>query len=144
MEALCQATPGTRDLQRRGIARNAQDGVRIEGRAGRHRGRFYRRLTGDAARPRHGEPWLLLAPAVALDEGEVRALVDHAAAGGLVLWALGTPPLLRSTWSIGAALAAAAWVALRTSLEDATLREELPGYQEYCRRTRFRLVPGIW
>jgi len=47
-------------------------------------------------------------------------------------------------WSIGAALAASAWIVLRTALEDATLRRELPGYEDYSRRTRSRLVPGIW
>jgi protein-S-isoprenylcysteine O-methyltransferase Ste14 len=31
-----------------------------------------------------------------------------------------------------------------TAPEDSTLRRELPGYQDYCRRTRFRLLPGIW
>ena len=52
-------------------------------------GRPYRRLVGDAARPAAGEPWLLLAPAVALDEREVNALIHHARTGGLVVWALG-------------------------------------------------------
>ena len=32
----------------------------------------------------------------------------------------------------------------RTSMEDATLARELPGYREYRTRTRYRLVPGIW
>ncbi|HXR40698.1 MAG TPA: hypothetical protein VN776_16460, partial [Terracidiphilus sp.] len=29
-------------------------------------------------------------------------------------------------------------------LEDGALRRELPGYEEYCTRTRYRLVPGVW
>ena len=33
---------------------------------------------------------------------------------------------------------------VRTALEDATLRKELPGYAEYARKTRSRLIPGIW
>ena len=33
---------------------------------------------------------------------------------------------------------------VRTGLEDRTLREELDGYQEYARRVRYRLLPGIW
>jgi protein-S-isoprenylcysteine O-methyltransferase Ste14 len=33
---------------------------------------------------------------------------------------------------------------LRTSMEDAALMEELPGYQEYSRTVRYRLVPGVW
>jgi protein-S-isoprenylcysteine O-methyltransferase Ste14 len=33
---------------------------------------------------------------------------------------------------------------IRTALEDQTLQEELPGYQEYARRVRFRLFSGIY
>jgi protein-S-isoprenylcysteine O-methyltransferase Ste14 len=31
-----------------------------------------------------------------------------------------------------------------TALEDRTLRQELPGYEEYTTVTRYRLMPGIW
>ena len=33
---------------------------------------------------------------------------------------------------------------LRTALEDRTLQAELPGYKDFARDTRFRLLPGIW
>jgi protein-S-isoprenylcysteine O-methyltransferase Ste14 len=33
---------------------------------------------------------------------------------------------------------------VRTSLEDAMLRAELPGYETYSRQVRFRLAPGLW
>ncbi|MBL8162723.1 MAG: isoprenylcysteine carboxylmethyltransferase family protein [Anaerolineae bacterium] len=33
---------------------------------------------------------------------------------------------------------------LRTALEDRTLQNELPGYKEYARRVRYRLLPGVW
>jgi protein-S-isoprenylcysteine O-methyltransferase Ste14 len=33
---------------------------------------------------------------------------------------------------------------VRTILEDAALRTELPGYEEYAGRVRYRLLPGIW
>jgi protein-S-isoprenylcysteine O-methyltransferase Ste14 len=36
------------------------------------------------------------------------------------------------------------WIALRTALEDRTLRDELSGYRDYASRVRFRLVPGLW
>jgi hypothetical protein len=52
-------------------------------------GRPHRRLVADGDRPTMGEAWLLLAPAAALDEREVTAVLDHASAGGLVVWALG-------------------------------------------------------
>jgi protein-S-isoprenylcysteine O-methyltransferase Ste14 len=38
----------------------------------------------------------------------------------------------------------AAIVTLRTALEDRTLHDELPGYVEYARQTRYRLLPGVW
>ena len=38
----------------------------------------------------------------------------------------------------------AATIAVRTALEDRTLQEELPGYREYARRVRYRLLPGVW
>ncbi|MFH1486912.1 MAG: hypothetical protein ABIH46_12645 [Chloroflexota bacterium] len=54
------------------------------------------------------------------------------------------PLMLGSLWAFlvtGLGLAA---TIVRTALEERTLRKELPGYEEYCRRTRYRLVPGIW
>jgi protein-S-isoprenylcysteine O-methyltransferase Ste14 len=77
------------------------------------------------------------------DGGPYR-LLRHPGYLGLVLWAVGTPFLLLSFWSLPCGLAAAAWVALRTGLEDRMLRRELPGYADYARRTRARLVPGLW
>ncbi len=33
---------------------------------------------------------------------------------------------------------------VRTHYEDTLLRKELPGYSEYCREVRYRLIPYIW
>ncbi len=55
-----------------------------------------------------------------------------------------TPPLFGSLWGLIPALVTFALFILRTSLEDQTLQEELPGYQEFAKRTRYRLFPGIW
>lgn len=33
---------------------------------------------------------------------------------------------------------------LRTYLEDATLQKELPGYVDYAKNVRYRLLPGVW
>lgn len=32
---------------------------------------------------------------------------------------------------------------VRTALEDKTLRNEPAGYDEFCRKTRYRLVPAL-
>lgn len=64
------------------------------------------------------------------------------AAAGLLL--VGTTLLLGSWWGlIGAALitSGAAWRAIG---EERVLRAELPGYDEYVARVRYRLVPGVW
>lgn len=54
------------------------------------------------------------------------------------------PPALGSLYAfIPAGLIVGLFV-LRTSLEDKTLREELPGYKEYAQKVRSRLIPGIW
>jgi len=33
---------------------------------------------------------------------------------------------------------------IRTVLEDQTLKDELPGYLEYAKCVRYRLIPGIY
>ena len=33
---------------------------------------------------------------------------------------------------------------IRTTLEDKTLIAELPGYEEFSHKTKFRLIPGVW
>ncbi len=78
-----------------------------------------------------------------VDQGPYR-FVRHPGYVGLVAWALASPLLLLSARAFAAALVAAGWIALRTALEDATLRRELPGYAEYAARVRFRLVPRVW
>lgn len=71
-------------------------------------------------------------------------LVRHPGYVGAILFQLVTPLLLGSWWAmIPSALAALLYV-VRTALEDRTLRAELPGYEAYTQRTRYRLLPGVW
>jgi protein-S-isoprenylcysteine O-methyltransferase Ste14 len=35
-------------------------------------------------------------------------------------------------------------IALRAVQEERTLRAELPGYDAYMARVKYRLIPGIW
>ena len=70
--------------------------------------------------------------------------VRHPGYSGAILAQLSTPLLLGSPWAMIPSLASAALYIGRTVLEDKTLTEELPGYNEYTRQTRYRLLPGVW
>ena len=63
---------------------------------------------------------------------------------GAILSQVATPLLLGSPWALIPGLASGALYVARTYLEDKTLTKELPGYEEYTQRTRYRLLPGIW
>jgi len=52
--------------------------------------------------------------------------------------------VLGSFWALIPAVLAAILLIVRTALEDKTLQAELPGYSDYARQVRFRLVPGVW
>lgn len=52
--------------------------------------------------------------------------------------------VLGSMWALVIAAVIAIELIVRTALEDATLRRELPGYGPYAVVTRYRLVPGLW
>jgi protein-S-isoprenylcysteine O-methyltransferase Ste14 len=54
------------------------------------------------------------------------------------------PLFLESWWALIPAALAALLMMVRTWLEDRLLHRELPGYADYARRTRYRLLPGIW
>lgn len=54
------------------------------------------------------------------------------------------PLILGSWWAAIPTFIAVVLVVVRTALEDRILRAELPGYQEYTHKTRYRLIPGIW
>jgi protein-S-isoprenylcysteine O-methyltransferase Ste14 len=77
------------------------------------------------------------------DSGPYR-IVRHPGYAGNILPLLGIVLALSSLWTIIPAAAALLIAVIRTALEDQTLQEELPGYQEYARRVRYRLFPGIY
>jgi protein-S-isoprenylcysteine O-methyltransferase Ste14 len=57
---------------------------------------------------------------------------------------VGIPLALASWWALLPAALATALLIVRTSWEDRLLQGELPGYADYARRTRYRLLPGLW
>jgi protein-S-isoprenylcysteine O-methyltransferase Ste14 len=64
-------------------------------------------------------------------------------AGGLLSW-LASPIFFSSIWVIIPTILAITASVIRTSKEDQTLRDELPGYTDYAREVKYRLLPGIW
>jgi protein-S-isoprenylcysteine O-methyltransferase Ste14 len=63
--------------------------------------------------------------------------------GILVLW-LFTPLALGSYTALPASALLAPVLVIRLLNEEKVLCEELPGYSEYCLRTRYRLIPFVW
>lgn len=51
---------------------------------------------------------------------------------------------LGSLWSIVPAAAFALLYVHRTAVEDRSLCAQLPGYSDYSRLVRYRLMPGVW
>ena len=71
-------------------------------------------------------------------------LVRHPAYAGAILLGVSLGLLLGSWWALLLGLLDSLLMFLRTYLEDRDLQRELPGYAEYARRVRYRLLPGIW
>ena len=70
--------------------------------------------------------------------------VRHPMYVGSILMYLATPLLLGSAWALLMTAAITLLFIWRTAREDQTLRQELPGYEEFTKLTRYRLVPGVW
>jgi protein-S-isoprenylcysteine O-methyltransferase Ste14 len=59
---------------------------------------------------------------------------------GALVFFVGAPRLLDS-WR---GVAMAPLFAVRAGIEERALIAGLPGYADYTRRVRYRLVPGLW
>jgi protein-S-isoprenylcysteine O-methyltransferase Ste14 len=71
-------------------------------------------------------------------------MVRHPGYAG-ALWSYVAMPLVfGSLWAFIPAALTLGVLVVRTALEDRTLQAELPGYADYARRTRYRLIPGVW
>ena len=72
------------------------------------------------------------------------ALVRHPMYAFALLLMIGTPLLLGSVWGLAWLLVFAPLLAARVLGEEAMLAAGLPGYADYARKVRFRLLPGVW
>ena len=72
------------------------------------------------------------------------AIVRHPLYSGALLLMLVTPLALGSYWTLLVAFALIPVLMWRLLDEERFLKQNLPGYADYCRTTRFRLIPLIW
>ena len=72
------------------------------------------------------------------------AYIRHPGYSFATLLILGMALMLGSFWALIPAAIAIIATAVRTLLEEQTLRAELPGYTEYTQRVKYRWVPGVW
>ena len=78
-----------------------------------------------------------------VSDGPYRFVRHPGYAGNVLAW-IASPVFFSSTWAAIPAILAIGVAVVRTALEDRTLQAELPGYRDYARIVRRRLVPGIW
>ncbi|MBN2264681.1 MAG: isoprenylcysteine carboxylmethyltransferase family protein [Candidatus Aminicenantes bacterium] len=71
-------------------------------------------------------------------------IVRHPMYAAVILTILGVPVLLGSLYALILAGMIVVLFILRTALEDRMLQAELPGYAEYARAVRWKLVPKVW
>ena len=72
------------------------------------------------------------------------AFVRHPMYTGAIVFFVGASLLLGSWWGVAMAPLFAVLLAVRIGIEERALIAGLPGYADYARRVRYRLVPGLW
>jgi protein-S-isoprenylcysteine O-methyltransferase Ste14 len=72
------------------------------------------------------------------------ARIRHPMYSGALVILLGTPLALASWWGLVIFILMLVVIAWRALDEERFLLENLPGYAEYSRMVRYRLVPFVW
>jgi len=72
------------------------------------------------------------------------AYVRHPMYSGALVMFLATPVALGSWWALLCALGIGALIVARLLDEERFLSKNLPGYDEYRAKTRYRLIPYLW
>lgn len=78
-----------------------------------------------------------------IDTGPYRIVRHPSYTAGIFVYVF-TPLILGSLYSFIPSGLIIILVVYRTVNEDRFLRKELKGYEEYAKRTRYQLIPGIW
>lgn len=90
------------------------------------------------------------APAVKMQPGQSvaatgpYAVVRHPLYAGAIAFFIGTPLMLGSWLGLAAAPFLVGAMAARAIGEERMLRAELPGYDDYAAKVRYRFVPRLW
>ena len=72
------------------------------------------------------------------------AVVRHPMYLQMILVNLVTPLALGSYWALVPFLLSIPLIIIRLIIEEKLLMRDLPGYKEYCLKTRCRLIPALW
>jgi protein-S-isoprenylcysteine O-methyltransferase Ste14 len=72
------------------------------------------------------------------------AIVRHPMYVATLILYIATPLALGSWWELIPALLCVPMIVIRIRNEENFLLRELPGYEDYRRKVRFRLVPFLW
>jgi protein-S-isoprenylcysteine O-methyltransferase Ste14 len=70
--------------------------------------------------------------------------VRHPGYVGGFLFTISVGLMLGSWWASIPQVIAALMIIWRTAREDKTLQAELPGYADFTKETKYRLLPGVW
>jgi protein-S-isoprenylcysteine O-methyltransferase Ste14 len=71
-------------------------------------------------------------------------IMRHPGYAGLILSLLAYPFILGSWWGFVLSGILTIIIVIRTALEDRTLQNEMPGYREYAKQVKYRLIPLVW
>ncbi len=72
------------------------------------------------------------------------SIVRHPMYLGVLIMYIPTPVALGSYWGLIPMASIPLAIVLRILNEEKVLSRDLPGYKEYCQKTRYRLIPLIW
>jgi len=72
------------------------------------------------------------------------SIVRHPMYVGVLIMFIPVPIALGSYWGLIPMATISVALILRILNEETVLLRELPGYKEYCQKTKYRLIPFIW
>lgn len=70
--------------------------------------------------------------------------VRHPMYSGAIMMLFSLPLALGSLWALIPGTLLTVLLLIRTHFEDRMLHAELEGYPDYAKRTRYRIIPGVW